>query len=258
MPYGRQHLGVSLPDEWQVELLTPQQLPTLPDPPAAVDQALERPLGEQHLSDWAGVRSAAIAINDKTRPVPHHILLPPLLRRLEALGLPPDAIRVLIATGAHPPTGREEFSQILPPDIIERYPVVSHSAKDRDNLAYLGTSGRGTPIWINRGFIQADLRVVVGNIEPHQFVGFSGGVKSAAIGLAGVETIAHNHAMMRDSRARLARFEDNPTRQDVEEIGRRIGVHFALNAVVNEAKQMVAVLAGEPGLVMRAGHAPGT
>jgi nickel-dependent lactate racemase len=253
LPYGRQHLGVSLPDEWQVELLTPQQLPTLPDPPAAVDQALERPLGEQHLSDWAGVRSAAIAINDKTRPVPHHILLPPLLRRLEALGLPPDAIRVLIATGAHPPMGREEFSQILPPDIIERYPVVSHSAKDRDNLAYLGTSGRGTPIWINRGFIQADLRVVVGNIEPHQFVGFSGGVKSAAIGLAGVETIAHNHAMMRDSRARLARFEDNPTRQDVEEIGRRIGVHFALNAVVNEAKQMVAVLAGEPGLVMRAG-----
>jgi nickel-dependent lactate racemase len=253
LPYGCQHLSVSLPDEWQVELLMPQRSPTLPDPLAGVDQALDRPLGGQRLSDWAGVRSAAIAISDKTRPVPHQILLPPLLQRLEGLGLRPEAIRLLIATGAHPPMEREEFRQILPPDIIERYPVASHSAQDRDHLTYLGTSGRGTPIWINRAFIQADLRVVVGNIEPHQFVGFSGGVKSAAIGLAGIESISHNHAMMRDNRARLARFEDNPTRQDMEEIGRRIGVHFALNAIVNESKQVVAVLAGEPGQVMRAG-----
>jgi nickel-dependent lactate racemase len=253
LPYGRDHLGVSLPEGWRVELLAPRQLPILPDPLAAVDQALERPLGEWHLSDWAGVRTVAIAINDKTRPVAHHLLLPPLLRRLEALGLPPEAIRLLVATGTHPPIGAEEFNQILPAEIIQRYPVVSHHAEDLENLAYLGTTEQGTPVWINRGFVQVDVRIVVGNIEPHQFVGFSGGVKSAAIGLAGVETINHNHAMLRDSRARLARFDGNPARQDVEDIGRLIKVQFALNAIANEAKQMVAVFAGEPGLVIRAG-----
>ncbi|MCX7826801.1 MAG: lactate racemase domain-containing protein, partial [Verrucomicrobiae bacterium] len=93
----------------------------------------------------------------------------------------------------------------------------------------------------------------VGNIEPPQFQGFSGGVKSAAIGLAGRETISRNHALMIEPCASFGRFEDNPARQDVEEIGRIIGVHFALNAVLNENKEIVGALAGRPGAVMRAG-----
>jgi len=95
--------------------------------------------------------------------------------------------------------------------------------------------------------------MVVGNLEPHQFMGFSGGVKSAAIGLAGRATINHNHAMMMSAAARLGSYEDNPARQDVEEIGRRMRVDFALNAVLNGDKRIVDVLAGDPLAVMRAG-----
>jgi nickel-dependent lactate racemase len=112
---------------------------------------------------------------------------------------------------------------------------------------------RGTPVWINRRFVEADLRIVVGNIEPHQFQGFSGGVKSAAIGLAGRETINHNHAMMTDARSKLGQYEGNPARQDVEEIGQAIGVHYALNAILNGQKQIVHALAGEPQSVMEMG-----
>jgi nickel-dependent lactate racemase len=118
---------------------------------------------------------------------------------------------------------------------------------------YLGTTTRGTPVWINRLFAQSDLKIVVGNLEPHQFQGFSGGVKGAAIGLAGRETIDANHSWMLDPRARIGRYTDNPARQDVEEIGRLAGVDFALNVLLNAEQEIVQAIAGEPQSVMEAG-----
>jgi nickel-dependent lactate racemase len=147
----------------------------------------------------------------------------------------------------------DDFASVVPTDIMQRYPVLSHDASDLDKLVCLGVTSRSTPAWINEDFVSADLRLVVGNIEPHQFMGFSGGFKSAAIGLAGSQTITHNHTMMTDARATLGHFEDNPTRQDVEEIGRLIGVHLALNAIVNQDREIVEVLAGEPHEVMQRG-----
>jgi nickel-dependent lactate racemase len=217
-----------------------------------VEAALDEPLGGVRLSDSRGAGSAAIAINDKTRPVPHAHLLPPLLRRLERLGLRRKAIMLLIATGAHPPMPPAEFGRVVPAEVLARYPVLCHDADDTAKLVHLGATSRGTPVWVNRHFLEADLRLVVGNVEPHQFQGFSGGVKSAAIGLAGRETVDRNHALMTDPRARLGRYADNPARQDVEEIGTRIGVQFALNVVLNRQKQIVHTVAGEPRAVMEA------
>jgi nickel-dependent lactate racemase len=253
LPYGREHVTVNLPDEWQIELLAPGQITAVTDPLAAANDALDNPIGGRSLSELASARSVAIAINDKTRPVPHEVLLPPLLRRLEALGTQAEAITLLIATGSHSPMSPDEFDAVLPVDILKRFRVMCHNANDVSNLVYLGKTQRGTPVWINRRFAQANLRIVVGNIEPHQFMGFSGGVKSAAIGLAGVETINHNHAMMTDDQAKLGQFDGNPARQDVEEIGHLIGVHFALNAILNESKEIVEVMAGGPEAVMREG-----
>ncbi len=253
LPYGRTQLTFNLPDSLPTTLLAPAVVPVATDPIQAVNLALDEPVGNKKLADFSTVQSAAIAINDKTRPVPHKYLLPPLLERLESLGLTPQAITLLIATGTHVPMPPEEFPQVVPPDILKRYPVISHDADDRENLLHLGQTKRGTPVWINRRFVQADLRVVVGNIEPHQFVGFSGGVKSAAIGLVGHETISHNHAMLTHPQSKLGHFDDNPIRQDIEEIGRIIGIHFALNAILNESKQIVVAIAGEPEAVMRQG-----
>jgi len=255
LPYGREHVTANLPNEWQIELLAPGQITAATNPLAAVNDALDNPIGGRSLSELAGARSVAIAINDKTRPVRYDVLLPPLLRRLEALGTQAEAITLLIATGSHPPMSPDEFDAVLPADILKRFRVMCHNANDVSNLVHLGKTQRGTAVWINRHFAQANLRIVVGNIEPHQFMGFSGGVKSAAIGLAGVETINHNHAMMTDDQAKLGRFDGNPARQDVEEIGHLIGVHFALNAILNESKEIVEVMAGGPEAVMREGIA---
>ena len=255
VPYGHGRLAFSLPDRLRAELIAPAQVAPAPDPVHAVLKALAATESVRLLANFAGARSAVVAINDKTRPVPHKVLLPPLLARLEAMDISRDAITIVVAVGTHPPMSAAEFDAILPEEVLQRYRVVSHVPDDRESLVYLGQTQRGTPMWINRRFAQADLRMVVGNIEPHQFQGFSGGYKTAAIGLAGRETVNHNHALMTDPKAVPCHFEDNPPRQDIEEIGHRIGVHFALNAVVNESKQIVSVLAGDPSEVMsRAFH----
>lgn len=253
IPYGRAQLTVRLNDAFQVERVAPARVTPAPEPVQAVRDALKQPVGGVQLADFARARSVAIAVNDKTRPVPHAQLVPPLLEALESLGVPPGAITFIVATGLHAPMKPEEFAGILPAEILARYRVVSHDAGVAGDLVELGKTGGGTPVQCTRLFAQAELRLVVGNLEPHQFMGFSGGVKTAAIGLGGQETINRNHALMLDPRSDLARYEDNPARQDVEEIGRIIGVHFALNAVINESKQIIRVLAGEPRAVMQAG-----
>lgn len=253
LPYGTSRLDFELPAWRDVTLLAPTETAPAPDPVGLVNQALDQPAGDRRLTDFGRVRSVAIAINDKTRPVPHQHLLPALLQRLEALDLPPEAIRLIIATGVHPPMPLHDFSQVVPPQILERYPVICHAAADQASLVQVGQTERGTPLWLNRAFVEADLRLVVGNIEPHQFMGFSGGVKSAVIGLAGQATINRNHALLLDPRAKLGEYEDNPARQDVEEMGRMAGVHFALNAILNDSKQIVAAIAGQPQAVMAQG-----
>lgn len=253
LPYGNRWIDFSIGSNYQVDVILPEDTPAAEHPQQLVRAALSTPLGDGNLENFLGAQSVAIAINDKTRPVPHQYLLPPLLERLEALGFKPNQILLLIATGTHIPMQPEEFSQVLPDEIIRRYPVVSHDCDDQGNLAHFGISSKGTPITINRLFSQADLRIVVGNIEPHHFMGFSGGVKSAIIGLGGRDTININHTMLIDPNARIAEYENNPTRQDIEEIGEIVGVHFALNAILNQQREIVHVLAGSPLEVMHQG-----
>lgn len=251
VPYGKTFLHAVIPDQLPVHTVSPAQIEAADDPGSCIETALDYVTGDRQLTNFAGATSAAIAINDKTRPVPHAELLPPLLARLESIGIPSERITLLIATGTHPVMSPDEYPKILPQSIIDRYPVVCHDCMDEANLSSLGTTSRGTPVFINRQYMAADLRLVIGNVEPHQFMGFSGGVKSAAIGLAGKATINHNHAMMRDTAAALGRYDDNPARQDVEEIGRMIGIHFALNALLNGDKKIVDAIAGDPLVIMR-------
>jgi len=252
VPYGKTSLTAQLPAVWQVQTIAPRPAEAATDPAAVIQNALAHPVGGIHLEDFKGARSAAIAINDKTRPVPHADLLPPLLERLHAIGIPPQNITFVIANGTHPPMPPTEYGWVLPAELVEKYPIVSHDAYAESALVELGKTERGTPVFINRAYMEADLRLVVGNIEPHQFMGFSGGVKSVAIGLAGKDTINANHAWMRHQDARLGQYAPNPAREDVEEIGRMIRVDFALNALLNGTKQIVAAVAGAPLAVMQA------
>jgi nickel-dependent lactate racemase len=253
VPFGHSSLTATIPNQFTVDIIEAPETPPAADALAVVNIALENLIGEIHWNEFAKARSVAIAVNDKTRPVPHQQLLPPLLERLSTMGIPDSAITLYVAVGTHPLMSVKEFPAILPADILTRYQVVSHDSVNEDLLVYMGQTSRGTPIWMNKGYVQSDFKIVIGNIEPHQFVGFSGGVKSAAIGLAGLKTINSNHTLMTDPEARLGEYETNPARKDIEEIGRKIGVHLALNAILNKDKQLVYVLAGDPHQVVERG-----
>ncbi|HSQ16328.1 MAG TPA: nickel-dependent lactate racemase [Anaerolineales bacterium] len=253
LPYGRTHLTANLPDHFGVDIIEAPETPPAANPLGVVRTALENLLGEMKWPDFAAARSVAIAVNDKTRPVPHHQLLPPLLDCLAQLGIPASAIIFYIAVGTHTPMEPGEFSDILPTEIMSRYKVVTHDSENEQLHIYLGETSRGTPVWSNQAYVQSDFKIVVGNIEPHQFAGFSGGVKSAAIGLSSLETINRNHSLMTHPDSQLGEYEINPARQDIEEIGQKMGVHLALNAVLNQDKYIVYALAGDPHRVVQAG-----
>ena len=253
LPYGRGQLQLRLPGVYQAEVIIPRIIPALPDPQLAVQNALANPLGGFDRARITNAASVMIAVSDKTRPVPNHVLLPVLLDTLLKAGIQPGNISFIIATGTHAPMQPDEFELVLPQHILREFPVSSHDCDDQSLLRDLGRTSRETPVSINQRFLDADLRIVAGIIEPHQIQGFSGGVKGAAIGLAARRTINHNHAMLFDPSVRLGSFTENPARQDLEEIGEMIDVHLVLDAVLNQEKQIVEVIAGEPGAVMERG-----
>ena len=255
LPYGTGSLEFSLPLACPVDEINPPAPPSIAEAalPEKIKLAMQSPLGEKSLSEFQGVKTVGIAVNDKTRPVPNDLLLPPLLEALADLGIAREQTCFFIANGTHAPMVPAEFGQVLPQHILDQYEVVSPSCDDIASQVDLGLTSRGTPVKVNRRFYQCGLKIVVGNIEPHYFAGFSGGCKTAAIGLSSRETVTHNHAMLVDPRSDLGMYLENPVRQDIEEIGDKIGVDFALNAVLSGERTIAEILFGQPRQVMLAG-----
>jgi nickel-dependent lactate racemase len=253
LPYGRTTLTAHIPDRHPVHFIEAPNPAPATEPRRTVEKALDNLLGDVRWDDFRGAKTVAIAVNDKTRPVPHNHLLPPLMERLAALGISDSAITLYVAVGTHPPMASNEFPAILPAEVISRTRVVSHDSENDALLTYLGETAHGTPVWANRAYAESEVKIVVGNIEPHQFAGFSGGAKTAAIGLSGSKTININHTLMTHPDSLLGTYETNPARQDIEEIGGKIGVHLALNVILNHQREIVAALAGDPLMVVKAG-----
>lgn len=254
IPYGKSSFPFHLNDSLDTDLYLPREFYADKEDSIVINEAIRNPLKNIQLKPSIGKETiVAITINDKTRPVPNNLLFPPLLDYLRQMGIQKDKILIIIATGTHVPMPENEFSMLLKPEILKDYKVVSHDCGDETNLTFKGTTSRGTPVFVNKLFDQADLKIVVGDIEPHHFAGFSGGYKSASIGMCGRKTINHNHALLQDNKSSVGRFEDNPLRQDIEEIGELIGVDLALNAILNEKKEILHVFFGKPQDVILAG-----
>jgi len=250
IPYGLDTIKFRLPGHVSVEVLRRTALPAPSDQIGEVEEALNHPLGSASLMPSRHVEQCTIAISDNTRPVPYESVLPPLLDHLIGKGeLSPSQVSFLVASGAHPPMNSKALAELLPRDIARTHRVICHNARDRDELRKVGSTSRGTPLWINRHYLEADVRIVVGNVDPHQFVGFTGGAKGVVIGLGGMATIQASHAMMEHPQARMGIDQGNPVREDIDEAGKLIGIDFVLNVVVNDQHQIVRAFAGAPDMV---------
>lgn len=257
LKYGDRLRSLTIPEKAEVVVLSPATVPPLEDPIAHLNQALdaplERPAFERLLQNFRP-KTVAIAIPDETRPTPVKLLLPVVLTRLfNALpALKPDQVTLVVGGGLHPPLNEAGLKRVVPPDLARGCRVIAHDAS-RSALTDYGTTHRGTPIRINAEYARADFKIVIGQIDPHQFVGFTGGAKGVVIGCAAADMIEHNHGLMFDDRARVGGLDGNPVREDMNEAGRRIGIDLAVNVVLDPEKRIVGLWSGDPEAVLRKG-----
>ena len=256
LAFGKDSLPVTIPDRFQTQVLTWKSAAPLDDAVAAIEAALDAPAAGPPLAAViAGKKSAAISVCDITRPAPNPVVLPPLLKRLEAGGIARQNITILIATGLHRAATDSEIRHIVGPEIAANYKILNHDARQREQHRHLGVTRSGTPVWIDERFIDADLHLSLGFIEPHLMLGFSGGRKLIAPGLAAQETIKelHSSRFMRDPRAREGSIDDNPLHAELLEIARLARHDFLIDVSLSHDRRIAAVFAGEPAGAHRAG-----
>ncbi len=246
--YGKKELTVSLPGHINVQVINKHPMPVLADSNRAIQDAFVNPVQSPTLPDLArGKKSVCILICDITRPVPNGLILPPLVKTLQEAGIDRDNILILVATGLHRPNEDEELRELIGSDeIFSTIRIENHFARDREAHVDLGCTSQGIPVGIDKRFIDADLRLVTGLVEPHFMAGYSGGRKVVAPGVAYQDTILKFHTahILEHQNSENCVLEGNPLHQAQLEIIRTIGDIYAVNVVIDDRRRLGLVTFG--------------
>ena len=237
------------PDSMQVEIAMPNTLPTVADEWASIVDAIQNPIGCRRLRDQITPgQKVAIIVTDITRKIPDGLIVQAVLDELGSAGVADEDVKVVIATGLHRPNTEEEIAEMLGLEVPARVQVINHVATDPSQLIALGTTRRGLPVVMNKHVVEADIRIATGTIEPHKLAGYSGGVKTMSVGVAGKETIAgtHNLKVEHDPTTRLGVINNNLFREYLTEIATFVRLDFIINVVQNPEGKLVRVVAGHP------------
>ena len=249
-PYGKTKLTYTFEDHALAGVLTSAMGEYEPScgPEALVRQALENPIGSPRLEELArGQKNIVIIASDHTRPVPSKVILPAMLEQIRSAS-PEAQITILIATGCHRGTTRQELIDKFGTGIVEREQIYIHDCDEREKLRSIGTLPSGGDCEINTLALDADLLLAEGFIEPHFFAGFSGGRKSVLPGIAGRTTVLANHCaeFIDDPNARTGILKNNPIHRDMLWAAKTAKLAFIVNVVLNEDKQIIYAAAGDP------------
>ena len=246
LDYGPNGLEVEVPE--RAEVMHMVATTGIEGIDARLDEALRHPIGTAALKTLAaGRRDACIVIADITRPVPNATILPPMLRILQEQGIRRDKITILVGTGLHRPNEGEELVALVGEEIARDYHIVNHRARDKETLVSLGETSGGAPIWIDRIYVEADLKIATSLIEPHLMAGYSGGRKAICPGIMGVETmrVLHGPKLLSHPRAAEGIIEGNPFHRQALEVAQRAGVDFTLNVSMNAQRQITGIFCGD-------------
>ena len=249
VPYSKSTIKFSLPARMRGTVVVSKQAEPLADVEGAIAESLAHPTGSPPLSELAHPSTrVCIVFTDVTRASPDHLLVPALLRELEAAGVDDRDVTLLCGIGMHRPSTLEEKVAKLGAEVVARYRVIDNEPQNPEALVDLGVTPGGVPVSAHRAAVEADLLIATGLVEPHQYAGYSGGRKTVAVGAAGEPLIAHTHgpAFIDHPGTRLGRIEGNPFHEAVTEAARRAGLRFILNVVLDDEKRVVCVKAGEP------------
>ncbi len=246
IPCGKKTIELEIPDHVPAEWVESHPMKPVPDLEKAVEEAIHHPIGTGRLSSKVKPgQKVALIVTDITRKLPEETILPLLIKELLAGGIQRDNITAVVATGTHRPNTAEELREKFG-KVVEEIAFVNHNAYDGKALTHMGKTTNGIPLVFNQKVVEADVRISTGVIETHLFAGYSGGVKSIAVGVAGEETIAatHNYQMLQQTR--LGVIEGNEFRRFLTEATQALGLHFIVNVVQTGKKEVVKVVAGDP------------
>ncbi len=248
IPYGTKTLDVNVPDGNLLSVIESKEVDRIYDVVAEIKNQLLYPIGATPLPELvSGKSSVCIVVSDITRPVPYKVILPVMLSVIEESGVSPQDIYFLVATGLHRACTRDELVEMLGDGVVGEYRILQHDALDSNSHKFLGYTKRETPIWVDRRYLEAEVKIITGLVEPHFMAGFSGGRKSIAPGISGLDTIRalHSPSLLESPNAAIGVVKGNPVHEETTEIARLAGVDFMLNVTLNKAREITGVFGGD-------------
>lgn len=246
LAYGETGLDVDL-DPAVTTVVEPLHHSGAADESAALRSALRHPVAGPPLRERVRPgQTVAISACDGTRPQPRHLMIPAVLAELDGIVRDEDVV-ILVATGTHRGNDPQELRRMFGAEVVDRIRIVNHDARDAARLTWVGRWGDDVPVWLNSEWVDADVRITTGFVEPHFFAGFSGGPKLVAPGLAALETVLvlHDAKRIGDPRATWGVTHGNPVHDDVRAIAAGTGVDFALDVVLNRDQRIVEAFGGD-------------
>ncbi len=254
IPFGSRDISLSLDQpEGHVVVARPEAGPPPRGWADIVGDALPDPMGVGRIRDAGlGGKRVAVITDDWGRPTPAHEVMPLIVNELRAAGAADADITFITASGMHDPMTRAELARKLGTDVVDRFRCVSHDGGDIGELAFVGITRQGTPIWVNRDVSEADYVVALGRIYPHESHGYEGGYKMILPGVSGFDTIVRDHAF-NFSPDSIVGVMDNPSRAETDAVGKMVGIDLLVNVVVDGAGNAMKAYCGEPEAVHNAG-----
>lgn len=214
----------------------------LEDEKKIIHRALEKPFASKRLFELANGRgSAAVLVSDITRPSPSYKFLPFLIEELKEAKI--SDIRIFFGLGIHRNQTDEEKKRLVGQRVADK--VETLADHDNKKCQLVGRTKAGTPVEVFEEALNCDLLIATGNLEYHYFAGYSGGAKAVMPGICSRNTIETNHSMMLNDTAVAGKFKDNPIRQDIEEVGKIVGIDFLFNVILDNHKNIIAAVAGK-------------
>ncbi len=248
IPYGKESITFEIPSEFRVTIAKSNSKPPINNISAATKIALSNPINSKPLSELIKKNhSVCIIVTDITRACPDKEILSELIDQIkENANL--KNLSLLIASGLHREMSDIEKIEKYGEKIVKNFQIINHNAKDEKNLISLGITKNGTPIKISKVAYNSDFIISIGVVEPHQYAGYSGGYKTLAIGVASDETISKTHSRMfiEHHKTRIGNIDGNLFNEDVTEIGKKIGLDFIVNVILDDEKNIIDIKAGEP------------
>lgn len=243
--YGSEKLKFTLDDKLILQELKIKETVPLSNPEAAILNAIRNPIDSKPLKDIVKRKDKiAFIVNDLTRIANSHVFMPILVNELNEAGIPDDDMYIVFALGTHRLMTNDEMKTAVGEEIARRLKMYNSDCRDDSAFDYLGTTSRGTEVYVNKLVTGADHVICTGSVVHHFFAGFGGGRKAIVPGVAAYETVRHNHSMIFDENATLGKLDGNPIYEDQIEAVKMCPPSFLLNVVLNEKKEFLKIFAG--------------